>query len=74
MQTRNLTVASTAVAVCAASCSLVVSALFLSDVFGEYFLNTSYFFAMGWWFEFGFSILAVAAFVTVVAVLYRRRR
>jgi hypothetical protein len=74
MQTRTLGTASTVLGYCAAGCAFILSALFLTDVFGEYFVNTSYFFALGMWYEFAIAIVAVAAFVAVVGWLYYRRR
>lgn len=54
--------------------AFVVSALFFVDVVGEYFVNTSYLFALGFWYEFAIAAVAAAAGVILAAYTFVRRR
>jgi len=74
MQTRHLSMRWTARGYGTALVAFVVSAFFLIDVFGEYFVNTSYFFALGWWYEFAIATVAAAAGVILAGLTYYWRR
>ena len=53
--------------------AFVVSALFFVDVFGEYFVNTSYLFAIGYWYEVAIAaVTAVAGAVLALVTRWRR--
>ena len=53
--------------------AFIVSALFLVDVFGEYFVNTSYLFPINIWYEFTIAAVAAAVGIILAALTYRRR-
>lgn len=74
MQTRHLSMRWTASGYGTALVAFVVSAFFLIDVFGEYFVNTSYFFALGYWYEFAIATIGAAAGVILAGLTYYRRR
>lgn len=74
MQTHHLSTRWTASGYGSALVAFVASAIFLVDVFGEYFRNTSYFFALGWWYEFAIAIVTAAAGVFLAALTYVRHR
>jgi len=54
--------------------AFVVSVLFFVDVFGEYFVNTSYLFAIGWWYEFTIAAIAGVVGAILAFVTYFKRR
>ncbi len=54
--------------------AFVVSAFFFVDAFGEYFVNTSYFFSVDLWIETTVAIVAAAAGVLVAGLTYLKRR
>jgi hypothetical protein len=74
MQTRHLSRRMEASGYGTALVAFVISALFLVDVFGEYLVNTSYLFAMGWWYEFTLAIVAAAAGVILAGVTFFKDR
>ncbi len=47
--------------------AVVVAAFFAADVMGEYFLNTSYLFAIDYWYE---ATIMTAAAIVAVALAY----
>jgi len=53
--------------------SFVISALFFTDVFGEWFANTSYIFPIANWIEATVACLAAAAGAVLAIVTYWRR-
>ena len=53
--------------------ALGLASFFAVDVIGEYFVNTSYFFALGWWYEFAIATVSAAAGAIVAIVTYWRR-
>jgi len=74
MQTHHLSTRWTASGYGSALAAFVVSAFFLVDVLGEYFANISYFFALGWWYEFTIATVTAAAGAILAALTYIRRR
>lgn len=54
--------------------ALFVSALFLVDVFGEWLVNTSYLFALGYWYEVAIASVAAAAGIILAAITFYKRR
>lgn len=53
--------------------AFVISAFFFVDVFGEYFVNTSYFFALGYWYEVTVAVVAAVAGAILALATYFRR-
>ncbi|HZY47692.1 MAG TPA: hypothetical protein VFE96_07845 [Candidatus Bathyarchaeia archaeon] len=74
METRHLRTRWAASGYGSALVAFVVSAFFFVDVFGEYFVNTSYFFALGWWYEFTIATVTAAAGAILAFVTYFRRK
>jgi hypothetical protein len=54
--------------------AFVVSAFFFVDVFGEYFVNTSYFLSVDLWIETTVAIVAAAAGAIVAGLTYLWRK
>jgi hypothetical protein len=54
--------------------AFVVSAFFFVDVFGEYFVNTSYVFDLALWIEATVAIVAAAAGVILAGLTYVWRK
>ena len=73
METRHLSTRMTASGYGSAVAAFIVSAFFLVDVFGEYFVNTSYFFSISIWYEFTIAAVAAAAGIILAALTFRRR-
>ncbi len=74
MQTRRLSTRWAETGYASALAAFVVSAFFFVDAFGEYFVNTSYFFSVDLWIETSVAIVAAAAGVLVAGLTYLKRR
>jgi hypothetical protein len=74
LEIRHYSRAWTAAEIFSAVIAFGLAAFFAADVVGEYFANTSYFFALGWWYEFTIAIVTAAAGAVLAGLLYFRRR
>lgn len=73
MQSHNLSTRWLATGYGTALAAIVVSALFLVDVFGEYLVNTSYLFPIAFWIEVTVATVAAAGGVILAAATYWRK-
>lgn len=73
MQSHNLSTRWLATGYGTALAAIVVSALFLVDVFGEYLVNTSYLFPLAFWIEVTVATVAAAGGVILAAATYWRK-
>ena len=73
MQSHNLSTRWIATGYGTALAAIVVSALFLVDVFGEYLVNTSYLFPLAFWIEVTVATAAAAGGVILAAATYWRK-
>jgi len=53
--------------------SFVISTLFFIDVFGEWFVNTSYIFPIAYWIESTVAVVAAAVGAVLAIATYWRR-
>ena len=74
MEIHHLSRSWTAAGVASSLVAFAVAAFFTTDVIGEYFVNTSYFFALGWWYEFTIAIVTAAVGLAVAAYTYFTHR
>ena len=73
METRHLSTSWTYAGYGSSLAAFVVSAFFFLDVFGEYFVNTSYLFPLALWVETTVAIVAAVTGVILGYLTYRSR-
>lgn len=74
MEIRHFSRAWTATEIFSAVIAFGLAVFFAADVVGEYFVNTSYFFALGWWYEFTIATATAVIGAVLAALLYFRRK
>jgi len=73
VETTHLNKTVTATGFCASLCSLCLAVIFVTDISFVYFASASYYFALGFWYEFAISAVALFAGIAGFRYFYRHR-
>jgi hypothetical protein len=73
METRHLNKTVTATGFCASLCALCLALMFVADVSFVYFANASYYFALGFSYEFTIAAVALVAGIAGFRYFYQHR-
>ncbi len=73
VETTHLNKTLTATGFCACLCAVCLAVIFTADLSFVYFANASYYFALGFWYEFTIAAAALVAGIVGFRYFYRHR-